>query len=123
MKDPTEATKLEKTQRLGQSELTSLVSRFGVTGWADLLKIAEEVNAPEKQPSDSPKWCADVSFDHPTGWKVVIFYDCGELDYIDHFVTPDGTDIEFWDLPEDDTWKNYLINWRGVGDLERLLAC
>ena len=57
-------------------------------------------------------------------WKVIIFHDCGELDYIDHFVSPDGEIIDFWDWPvEEDFYnsdKNLLMCWRGNGDLARL---
>jgi len=104
------------------SELKSIVV------WK-LLEIAESVNAPDEIPSDDPDWCADKSFDAKNGWKVVIFYDCGELDYIAHFINPKGEIIDFWDwggdcfdhdAPDFNRGKNILINWRGNGDMERL---
>jgi len=53
----------------------------------------------------------DRTFEIRDGWKVVIFYDCGELDYIDHFETPDGTEVDFWEWPESAD-RTRLINWR-----------
>jgi hypothetical protein len=45
------------------------------------------------------------------GWWVVVFYDCGELDYIDHFVAPDGSVVDFWEWPDSDD-RQRLIAWR-----------
>jgi hypothetical protein len=100
-----------------------------------LLELAESTNAPSEQPSDSVNWCHDVVFNCKNGWKVVIFYDCGELDYISYFINPDGLIIDFWDWPDEfevddpryekallSSDKNFLMNWRGVGDIERLRA-
>lgn len=39
-------------------------------------------------PEDEIGW-TDQEFTAPNGWKV-IFYDAGELDYIDSFITSDG---------------------------------
>jgi hypothetical protein len=64
------------------------------------------------------------------GWTVVIFYDCGELDYIDHFVSPEGEVIALWgdelDARIDDAGPERIFatlqNWRGCADTERLLT-
>ena len=94
-----------------------------------LLEMAESVNAPETQPSDGPNWCTEVEFEGKHGWKVSIFYDCGDIDYIDHFVAPDGHIINFWNWPGDgvnpadpdfNDAKNVLVNWRGNGCLKRM---
>jgi hypothetical protein len=100
-----------------------LLSGVIINSWQELLELAEDVAPPEEQPSDSDNWCTDVVFKAADGWKVVIFYDCGELDYISHFVAPGGKEIDFWEWPEAHPWRSYLINWRGVGDLERLKKC
>jgi len=84
-----------------------------------LLEIAESANVPDTQLNDSPNWCTDVIFKARDGWKVVIFYDCGELDYISSFINPNGIIIDFWDWPESKD-KSILMAWRGNGDLERL---
>jgi hypothetical protein len=86
-----------------------------------LLDIADSTNAPGE--NDDP-W-GSVIFDGKDEWKVSIFYDCGELDYIEHFVAPDGEIIDFWKWP--DTYlpngdydhdlrhpRNRLMAWRGV---------
>lgn len=62
-------------------------------------------------PKESEEWC-DVTIPIRDGWKVIIFYDCGELDYIEGFVDPSGMVVNFWDWPETDA-VNRLINWRG----------
>lgn len=72
---------------------------------------------------------ADLTFDSMDRWQVAIFYDCGELDYIDHFISPTGEKIDLWgdkvDPRVDDSGDGCfgtLHNWRGCGDTERLLA-
>jgi hypothetical protein len=105
------------------SEDYLILKKYGIENWTDLLEIAEKINPPEEQTSDSPNWCTDVSFDGEGGWKVFIFYDCGEIDYIAYFVTPCGENIDFWEWDDEHPWRNYLMNWRGVGDLDRLLNC
>lgn len=62
-------------------------------------------------PADSDVW-GDVIFPCRDGWTVTIFYDCGELDYIDCFTDPSGNKVNFWDWPESPDQKR-LINWRG----------
>lgn len=86
-----------------------------------LLEIAESANPPDEQP-DGPNWCGEVELPATDGWKVVFFYDCGELDYIDSFVMPDGTRLEvFGDDYQSEQWPP-VMNWRVMGDLERLRA-
>lgn len=74
-----------------------------------LLGLLENVPIPEQDPSSE---CSDTVFECPNGWKVVIFYDCGELDYIDHFVNPAGQKVDIWKWPESEDQQR-LINWRG----------
>jgi hypothetical protein len=53
------------------------------------------------------------------GWLVCFFYDCGELDYIAPFVTPDGEKLEVWpDGYMRGRWPP-VMNWRSMGDEER----
>lgn len=56
--------------------------------------------------------CCDVSFHGRDGWMVNVFYDVGELDYINHFTDPQGREINFWDWP-DSPDRQRLICWRG----------
>ena len=32
-------------------------------------------------------------------WKVAVFYDGGEFDYIESFITPEGKEIDWFDFP------------------------
>lgn len=104
-----------------ETKLMQLLGHHGIHSKWDLLAIAEKTDPPEEQPADSEDWCADVPF-NVNGWVVRFFYDCGELDYITDFVTPNGETIDFWDWSEDHPWKNTLMAWRSVGDLARLKA-
>lgn len=53
------------------------------------------------------------------GWRVCFFYDCGDLDYIDHFVTPDGEKLEvFADGYQSEQWPPVMC-WGGNADTER----
>jgi hypothetical protein len=42
-----------------------------------------------------------------------VFFDAGELDYIDHFVTPDGSKIAVWSADEPPE-NPALRDWPGV---------
>jgi hypothetical protein len=57
-------------------------------------------------------------------WCVVFFYDCGELDYIDHFVRPDGAILDVWpDGGVDQSECQGIVgSWRSCGDLARMKA-
>lgn len=35
------------------------------------------------------------------GWAFTVFIDAGELDYFDNITAPDGTHLDFNDIPED----------------------
>lgn len=87
----------------------------------ELLEIAEAAAPPDTQPADSSNWCGNVLFYGSRGWEVIVFYDCGELDYIDHFVTPEGATLDVWpDVGDQSEWQQIVSAWRGVGDLARL---
>jgi hypothetical protein len=74
-----------------------------------LLGLLKGIHIPE---NIEPGEFRDVEIQVQDGWKVDVFYDCGELDFINHFISPDGTQVDFWDWPESDD-KSRLINWRG----------
>lgn len=82
----------------------------------ELMALAEAANPP----NDHPDYYTDIEFEARDGWKVSFFYDVGELDYIAHFVTPDGEVLDFWEWLESHE-RDWLIAWRGVGDRARLL--
>jgi hypothetical protein len=93
--------------------------QHGITSWVNLLEIAESANPPITFYTEDD-WWGEVTFQAMNGWKVVIYYDGDTIAFIDSFVEPDGTVIDFWDWPEDHPWRNYLKLWSNVGDLERL---
>ncbi len=82
----------------------------------ELLDIAHSAAPP---PHLDPGTFEEITFDTPSGWKVVIFYDGGDLDYIDSMIAPDGAVIDPWKRPTGDQLR-LLTYWRGVNDTERL---
>ena len=74
-----------------------------------LLSMLEGVDIPNEI---GPGEFCDIEIAARDGWKVDVFYDCGELDYINHFISPKGEVVDFWDWPESED-KSLLINWRG----------
>ena len=92
-----------------------------------LLQMVHDCNPPEYQDGD---WVFDVTLNANDGWKINLFYDCGELDYIDSFVYPDEKVIDVWEpmTIERFTFEadaghpfNPLLCWRGCSDTQRLL--
>ncbi|KAA1237125.1 hypothetical protein FHL81_10830 [Agrobacterium tumefaciens] len=67
----------------------------------------------------------DETHDAKDGWKVVIFWDGGEYDYVDHWISPEGEVICPWDWPHDfenhGTDRDKLICFRG-DDLTEYLS-
>ena len=116
----TEEAKSPDETSVSKSFCSDLLKRYNINSWEDLIRIAESANPPDRIPCSSPDWVGDKEFNTDGGWKVVIFYNVGDLGYIDHFKAPDGEEIQFWDWPEEHPWRSYLMNWCGVGDLKRL---
>jgi hypothetical protein len=91
-----------------------------------LIMLAHNAGPVERQTGD---WQFDVVLPSSDGWQVGFFYDCGDLDYIDHFVSPAGERIEVWEddprfeFPERELDFSFqpLRCWRGCDDTERLL--
>ena len=77
----------------------------------ELVAIAEAAHLPAKAPTDGDRiWTTEV-FPAKDGWKVAVFYDVDEFNYIERFVTPEGNVIDFWDWP-DCPERQALIDWR-----------
>lgn len=84
-----------------------------------LLDIASSANPPNVQPYNSGVWCGEVVLNARDGWKVCFFYDAGQLDYIDYFITPEGEKLNVWpDHYISEQWPP-VMNWSGVSDTER----
>ena len=74
-----------------------------------LVAIAESAHIPIKEP-DNELWTTEL-FDAQDGWKVKVFYDGGEFDYIEEFFNAEGHLVDFWDWP-DCSERQALMNWR-----------
>lgn len=111
---------VKRINREDTNKIIEMLKKYDIYEWQQLLELVEIARPPNNQPSDSVNWCADVLFDSSGGWKVSVFYDCGEIDSIDMFITPDGQKVDFWEWDDEHPWKNWLIAWRCVGDLHRL---
>lgn len=46
-------------------------------------------------------YAGNVQYVASNGWKIVVFNDCNEWDYIDFIETPDGRQIDYETLSED----------------------
>lgn len=82
-----------------------------------LLDIVESANPPDYLDDEY----STVTFRARDGWSVTILYDCGELDYIDSIITPDNLSVGPWEWPDGAPGRQMLMNWRNVGDRNRLL--
>ena len=69
----------------------------------DLVALLERVDAGDLRPVPLPQgqFC-DIHYEID-GWKIAVFDDCGDFDYIDHAISPDGDRIEFDEMYAD--WK------------------
>lgn len=108
----------QTTHELARATVSSALARH-MEGIRRLLEMAHAVNMPD---SLDPGIFEHLTFDCEGGWKVVIFYDDGDLDYIDQFITPKGEPIDFWEWSNDVPGRDILIAWQGREDTERLLA-
>lgn len=75
-----------------------------------LLGLANEISPPIKVDDGVFE---NREFFCSNGWRVTFFYDGGDLDYIDHFTSPTGEEIDFWEWPDGSSDREALINWRG----------
>ncbi|MBJ7370692.1 MAG: hypothetical protein JHD19_04495 [Pseudomonas sp.] len=55
------------------------------------------------------------------GWQLVIFNDCGELDYCDECISPDGRRWSFENVGSDDLGPIFLLSTQERAVLEQLL--
>lgn len=91
----------------------------------ELLMVAHQADAPE----DIGTGEFDVrEFTVEGGWTVAIYYDCGDLDYIDYFISPSGERLDLWGEELDSRLDDGAVGrsatlqcWRGKADTDRLL--
>jgi len=93
--------------------MAEVASKYDV--W-ELLAIAESANPPEHKVDCY--W--EVEMQARDGWYVSFSYDCGELDFIGYWLSPDSEKIEPWEMPESHD-RDIMIAWRSVGCRARLL--
>lgn len=90
-----------------------------------LMDLVERANIPKEQPEGTEGIWTTEEFpvtakrEYADGeireeiWKVVVFYDVGELDYIEHFVDPEGRVLDWWAFPWHSEEHQRLLAWRG----------
>ena len=79
----------------------------------EIAAVLAEV-AEGRRPFTTPRgWdpgdCFNMELDVEGGWKITIFIDVGDLDYIDEATAPDGRTRDEWLVPGDDGcdyWRN-----------------
>jgi hypothetical protein len=74
---------------------------------ARFLRDVEEgrvVLTPDREPQDI--YAGNVEYWASNSWRVVVFNDCNQWDYIDQLVAPDGRLVEFEDIEQ----------WPGLAD-------
>jgi hypothetical protein len=62
----------------------------------DLLKVIGQANPPDHLDGGVFE---EREFVTDEGWQIYIFYDDGDLDYLDYFISPNGAVINVW--PDD----------------------
>lgn len=73
-----------------------------------LIDLANSTAFPDVSDDGAP-WKTYPSKD---GWQVCYFYDADYIDYIQHFIAPNGDVIDFWEWP-DSPERDQLIAWCG----------
>jgi hypothetical protein len=62
------------------------------------IERGEITIVPERSPQDG--YCGGVLYVASNGWKLVIFNDCNEWDYVSEVILDDGTRIDPWVYPD-----------------------
>lgn len=126
---PRRRLKMEQSSRTVEGPINATVAQqwwqpHPLDKWGQmfLLEIASSAAPPDSQPGASTDWCGEVTLPASGGWKVCFFYDCGDLAYLDHFITPDGEKLDvFAEGYQSEKWPP-VMNWRGNADTERFRA-
>lgn len=59
----------------------------------------EEVRYTGTNP-EADVFSGNVPFESASGWRIVVFIDCGDWDYVDRAISPSGEEYDFDDLPD-----------------------
>jgi hypothetical protein len=71
----------------------------------ELLQFLQEVEEgtislhPESDPQDI--YAGNVTYTASNGWRITIFNDCNEWDYVDKAITADGRSVDFDSIEND----------------------
>jgi hypothetical protein len=84
-----------------------------------LQEIIESADIPETHEN----WSVQ-EFPSKDGWTVGVFYDCGDFDYIEYLISPDGTLIDSWFTHgseasrnwTDDQWEEHNDKWAPIAN-------
>jgi hypothetical protein len=61
-------------------------------------------------------YAGNVVYRASNGWRLVVFNDANEYDYVDHVLTDDGRSIDFDEIAEADQWSlDDDVAWRCLG--------
>lgn len=83
------------------------------------MKVLGDLEIPEysRGPQNEEYFIGHIEHNHSAGYKVVVFYDWGQLKCIDEIMTKDHAgiyrEIDFWSWPECEE-KDMLMFFRGV---------
>lgn len=89
----------------------------------DALKMLEALPRDVEIPRDidGELFSVHVTYTLPGGWKINVFIDCHDWDYIDHIIAPDGSALDPDNCPkldENDIWHP-VFHWGPDDDDKR----
>lgn len=93
-------------------------------GWHPAIKAWSEESRATLVGKDPPTWASvyagDVCFVLSNGWRVVVFNDCEEWDYVSDVIAPDGTSEVIWERPvTGGSHVRYMISDWAPKDIKR----
>lgn len=68
---------------------------------SDILRLLKDIEEGtvqiEAQLEDDSlsSFYGEVTFNTDNGWKFIVFFDCGEWDYLDTVISPDGDEMDY----------------------------
>ncbi|HKD82575.1 MAG TPA: hypothetical protein VKH81_22990 [Candidatus Angelobacter sp.] len=68
----------------------------------EFLKAIEEGTIPLQPEGCIPQdiYAGNVPYMASNGWRITIFNDCNEWDYVEHVITPDGRSLSFDEIDD-----------------------
>lgn len=83
---------------------------------AEVLAVLEGVRGENHATFDGRSWrgtyAGNVAFLLPDGWRVVVFNDCSEWDYVSSVRAPDGREWGHpYDFPDGPSLSDRIVDW------------